>query len=194
MALTTAITELCTRLKQMRDALSGLRLTVAEDKPLRGGDVALVDRQTDAIEDVLGLVDEGLDTAERGRRALRKAGDGDVVREGLVKCQSTFNAAMHRFYWDVASYDRVAEVAGLGRSRGGEWQSWAQSVKQALRRCEQPAYDATQALFACWLEVAERSGGGGPTVSVRTTTIGQQITRSVADAAEAASAVEASEG
>src|SRR6266550_2560115 len=100
MSLASAYPDLCLRLRQLRDALKGLRLTVAEDKPLRG-DVALVDHRTDTIEDVLGLIEEGLNAAERGRRALRQAGDADVAREALIKCQSTYNAAIHRFQSDL---------------------------------------------------------------------------------------------
>jgi hypothetical protein len=180
MSLTTAFPELCLRLRQLRDVLDGLRLTVVEDKPLQGGDVALVDHRTDTIEDVLGLIEEGLDAAERGRRALSRPGEIDAVataRDALITCQATFNAVTRRFQSDLVSYDRVAEVAGLGRARGGEWRGWAASVRQALRRCEEPAAAVTESLFACWRELAEQAGGPAQTVTVCTTSIGQQVVK-----------------
>jgi hypothetical protein len=178
MSLTTAFPKLCLRLRHLRDALDGLRLTVAEDKPLQGGDVALVDHRTDTIEDVLGLIEEGLDAAERGRRSMGPSATEavDAARDALITCQATFNAATRKFQSELVSYDRVAEVAGLGRTRGGEWRGWAASVRQALRRCEESAADVTEALFTCWRELAER-GGGGQTVTVCTTSIGQQVVK-----------------
>ena len=172
MSLETTFAELCGCLRQLRDALAGLRLTVAEDKPLRE-DVALVDHRTDTIEDVLGHAEEALEAASRGQRAAQPPTKVDVAREGLSRCHVAFSAAAHKFRADLVSYERVAELVGLGRHRGGEWQAWAVTVREALRRCEQPLYDVNQSLINCWQEVVERAAG--TSVSVRTTTIGQKI-------------------
>jgi len=171
MSLETAFSDLCQRLRMLRDALSSLRLTVVEDKPLHA-DLALLDRRADTVDDILSSAEEALNAASRGCRALKSPAKRDVARKALARCQEAFAALSLRFQSDLASYDRVAELISLGRQRGGEWRSWAASVKQALQQCEQPTCDAGQALFACWRELAERVPG----VSVRATSIGQKVT------------------
>jgi hypothetical protein len=80
-------------------------------------------------------------------------------------------------------YERIADLARVGRTRGGEWRAWATSVKQALDGCRQPLFDVQQAQFECWQEVAERSAR--QSISIQATGIAHPA---AADAQRAAQA------
>ena len=171
MSLATACRTLCVRLEQLREAISAVRLAVVEDKPLRG-DVALVERRGNSIEDILGAVEETLAKASSAHRALQNDEDARRVRRALVACQERFNEISHRFSTELVSYERVMELTRLGRERGGEWLAWSSIVRESLRRCEQAVFETTGALLSCWREVVEKEDGG---VTVHTTAIGQQF-------------------
>ena len=173
MALETAFKALSNHLRALHEALIGLRTTVVEDKPLRG-DVVLVDVFGDAADDLLGWLEEACAAAGEGQQAARHPIDLDRVGRSLTTCQERFNRITHRFSSDLVRYERIAELTRFGRTHGGEWRGWANSVKTGLDWCAQPLYDVGQSLFECWQEIAERVGT--TSVSVQTTNIGQQLT------------------
>jgi hypothetical protein len=55
-ALEATFRELHSQLKKLQDNLLALRLTVAEDKPLKG-EAVLVDQFEDSIVDTMGLLE-----------------------------------------------------------------------------------------------------------------------------------------
>ena len=176
MSLRTEFQGLCAQLESLDETLSRLR-TAIDDHPGSGAAPHLLDSVGDAVEDTRGWLEEALALAatvganqERGPNGF----DVNRARQALVFCQEQFNRIMSRFTFDLVSYDRVAQLVRLGRERRGEWQTWAGLVKQELEGCQQQLYDTNQALFRCWLEIAERVGM--TSVSVHTTTIGQQVT------------------
>lgn len=176
MSLRTEFQGLCAQLESLDETLSRLR-TAIDDHPSSGATPHLLDSIGDAVEDTRGWLEEALALAapvgagqERGPNGF----DVNRARQALVFCQEQFNRIMSRFTFDLVSYDRVAHLMRLGRERRGEWQTWAGLVKQELEGCQQQLYDTNQALFRCWLEIAERVGM--TSVSVHTTTIGQQVT------------------
>ena len=177
MSLQTEFQSLYVQLENVHEALAALR-TAIDDRPPKGATVHLLDAFGDAVEDTLGWLEESLglcapliqETQQKGFNGF----DVNRTRQALVFCQEQYNRIMNRFMFDLVSYDRVAQLMQLGRERRGEWQAWAGMVKQELEGCQQHLYDANQALFRCWLEIAERVGM--TSVSVQTTTIGQQVT------------------
>lgn len=178
MSLRTEFQWLCAQLESLDETLSRLR-TAIDDHPQSGAAPHLLDSFGDAVEDTRGWLEEALALAapagasqEQGRGS--NGFDANRARQALVFCQEQFNRIMSRFTFDLVSYDRVAQLMRLGRERRGEWQTWAGLVKQELEGCQQQLYDTNQALFRCWLEIAERVGM--TSVSVHTTTIGQQVT------------------
>ncbi len=173
MALEIVFHDASLSLQALREALTGLRTTVVEDKPLQG-DVVLVDLFGDAADDLLGLLDEALAAAIEGQQAVIHPADLERARRALTTCQKRFNQIAHRFSSDLLRYERIAELKRFGRRRGGEWRAWASSVKAALDWCQQPLFDVNQALFNCWQELAERAGMH--VVTVQATNIGQQLT------------------
>ncbi|HYO63113.1 MAG TPA: hypothetical protein VER08_05590 [Pyrinomonadaceae bacterium] len=177
MSLRTEYQSLYAQLESLNEALADLR-TVIDDRPPKGESVLLLDAFGDAVEDTLGWLDEALAAAGPHARGARQKGEAafDVngARQALVFCQDQFNRITHRFTFDLVSYDRLSQLMQLGRERRGEWQAWAGGVRRELEGCQQHLYDTSQALFRCWQEIAERVGM--TSVSVQTTTIGQQVT------------------
>lgn len=169
MALEAAFNDLGTQLQSLHEGLVGLRTTVMEDKPLRG-DAVLVDLFGDAADDLIGWLEEALVAVNEVRQTVAYPVDINHTRRALATCQERFNRIAHLFSSDLVCYERIAELTRFGRTRGGEWRSWADSVKAALDACQQPLYDVNQALFLCWQEIAERVGM--TSLSVQATSIG----------------------
>ena len=179
MALEATFRELSIQLRRLSDTLLALRLTVGEDKPLKG-EAALVDSLEDAILDLMGLLDESLKAARAAQKAVGLPLDLDATRRALAKVQESFHRIEQQFSADLVSYEKLTDLANLGSERRGEWIPWAGSVKHGLEECRKPLDGASKALAACWQEIAERVGT--MSISVQATNIGQKI---VTDSAEA---------
>ena len=177
MALRAELENLGCQLERMHEVFSDLR-RLLDDHPSQGDKVLLLDSFGDAVEDLLGWLQESLDRcapllpAKLGER--RNDFDANVARQALVVCQGLFNQQMHRFSVDLVSYERVAQLLQFGRERGGEWQTWAKGIKLELESCQQHLFLTSQVLFRCWVELAEWIGM--TSISVRTTNVGQHIT------------------
>lgn len=172
MPLEATFHALSVQLRKLRDTFLGVRLTVVEDKPLRD-EVVLVDRFGDAVEDLVGWVEESLAAATEGEHAVGNPLDAYRARTALATCQERFNRLAQQFSSELVCYERILELKEFGRRRGGEWLRWTNAVKQGLEQCRQPMQDVNQALSLCWQELAERIGM--TSVSVQNTTIGQQV-------------------
>jgi len=172
MTLEASFDILALRLQVLRDALSPLRIMIGEDQPTTGG-VVLVDNVSNTLEDLWTSLEGADNAARQGRQAVHYPTDLHSARSSLVRCQQFFNDLSYRLTSDLLSYERLSELAAFGSERGGEWLGWAHSVKEALERCGQPAFEVNQALFLCWQELAERIGINS--VAVHATNIGQMI-------------------
>jgi hypothetical protein len=157
MTLEAAFRDLRLDCHHLYEAVLGLRLAIVEDKPL-AGDVVLVDELSDAADDVLGWLEEARGVITAGQQAAGAVHTVERTRQALITCHAQVNRAQHRFSTDLAAYERVAALLHLGNERGGEWLAWAQSVHEALERCQQPLHDVQQALLLCWQEMVERMG------------------------------------
>ena len=172
MALEATFRELSIQLRKLSDTLLALRLTVGEDKPLKG-EAALVDSLEDAILDLMGLLDECLKAARAAQKAVGYPLDLDAARRALAKLQGSFHRIEQQFSADLVSYEKLTDLANLGNERRGEWIPWTGSVKHGLEQCRQPLDGASKALAACWQEIAERVGM--TSISVQATNIGQKV-------------------
>lgn len=172
MSLEMAFHELSGQIRKLRDTFLGVRLTVVEDKPLRD-EVVLVDTFGNAVEDLVGWVEEALAAAAQGEQFAGNPMDAYRARRALTTCHERFNRLALQFSTELICYERILELKRFGRKRGGEWLRWTNTVKQALDQCRPPLHEVNQALFLCWQELAERSAMAS--VSVQNTTIGQQI-------------------
>jgi hypothetical protein len=171
-ALEATFQELNEEFKKLQDNLLALRLTVSEDKPLRG-EAALVDQFEDSILDAMGLLEECLKGSRDAKNAVGYPLNLDGARRALAVCQERFHQVQRRFSEELVSYEKLRDLATLSGKRGGPWLSWANTVKHGLEECRQPLDAASNALAACWQEIAERVGM--TSVSVKTTTIGQKV-------------------
>ena len=177
MGLDAAFTMLEGRLHALQEALTGLRTTIVEDRPLRAGasredTPALVDILGDGADNLAGCALEA-GAALRDSRQAALHGDMDGMRRALAACHTQAGAIAQQLFAELATYERIADLARVGRTRGGEWRAWAAGVKQALDTCRQPLFDVQHALMECWLEVAERSSR--PTIAIHTAGMGQQL-------------------
>lgn len=172
MALEAVFRDMYARLQALQEVLLDLRTTIVEDRPRRG-DVIFVDMLSDITDELLGRIEEALQAARRGQQDIGGRADMGGVRQELTTCQELFNGMAHRFTSELMHYERMAELAQVGRERGGEWRAWADSVRQALEGCRQPLFEANEALFHCWQEIAERVGM--TSVSAQATNIGRYV-------------------
>jgi hypothetical protein len=181
MAMESAFRDLRTELRKLYDTLVALRLTVVEDKPVKGG-AALVDRLEDTVLDIMGLLNEAMRAARLAQKGVLAAPDLNGARRALTTCQERFHRIERQFASDLASYELLKDLASLGSERRGEWLPWAGSVKAGIEQCREPLDGSSKALAACWQEIAERVGM--TSVSVQTTNIGQKIVSKLEDSAE----------
>jgi hypothetical protein len=179
--LETTFRELFTELRKLQDTLVAVRLTVVEDKPVRG-EAALVDYLEDSILDLMGLLDESLKAARAAQKAVGTVTDLNAARRALTICQERFHRLGQQFAIELVSYEKLKDLATLGTERRGEWLPWSTSVKEGIEQCRQPLEGADKALAACWQEIAERVGM--TSVSVQATNIGQKIVSKLEDGAE----------
>jgi len=157
MALDTALGDLSLRLERWHDGLLGLRLTVIEDKPLQGAG-ALLDRLGETVLDLEQRLGISLGWARRCRQAAEYPRDFDTLRQTLASCQEQVLHVQRELSSEVASCGRIGELFALERERGGEWVSWARSLRGAIDQCQTLSHDVSEALFQCWREIAERAG------------------------------------
>lgn len=172
MALEQTFKEPCAALHRLQEYLSGLRCTVVEDKPLTG-ETMFVETLGNAVEDTLGWIEEALKAATVAYRSVTPQCDAERARHALVECGERLQRAWKYAAAELWGYERLEELLRLGRTRRGEWQAWAQSVKDALESCQPQWFELNELLWRCWAELAERASLSGFTVQA--TNIGQQI-------------------
>ena len=153
MTLEHSVHHLLVELQKLRECLDGVRITVQEDRPHQG-DTVLVDVFGEALDDLVGRLDEALDSGAQGHTAVTH-GEPEGLIAALARCHDVHGQVSHRFATEVVYHQRMAELARLGRSRGGEWTAWAVSVAGGLDECHQPLHEAGLALLACWQSLAE---------------------------------------
>ena len=183
MALESALSNLSTCLRGLHEVLDVLRLTVMEDVP-KSGSVVLVDRVSEEIMELLGLIEESLDAAKKSQQAASQPYDPNLIRLSLVISQKRFQQLSHILSSRLLTYEPMSALLRFGRSRGPEWVGWVESLRQGLDKCHPAIESVDEAFFQCWQEIAERVAAGS--VSVHATNIGQQITSGALKSQDAA--------
>jgi hypothetical protein len=135
-----------------------------------------------AVVVLRGWLEEALEQADQGQRAVDHPADVDTARCALAACQDRFHRIDQVFRANFLSYDRINELTKFGGERGGEWPSWVTTVKQGIEHCKTPLDRAGAALAECWEEIAGRAGM--TTISVCTTNIAQKNGRDVRNEVE----------
>jgi len=187
MGFEAAFSILEAQLHRLAETLTGLHTTVVEDRPRREPAApedtpALVDILGDGAENLIGYTMEAISAAHDSRTAALH-GDMDGMRRALAACHERGDAVAQHLFAELVTYERIADLARVGRTRGGEWRAWARSVKQALDDCRQPLFDLQQAQLQCWQELAERSSR--QSISIQTTGISHPVAADPQRAAQA---------
>jgi hypothetical protein len=156
--------------RQLHETVQALRITAVEDQPAEGA-VLLIERCSDAAEDLLGWAALGLAAAGDAQQGIGVAPSVARARHSLKMSQQHFGKVDDQFFM-FASYEHVSELIRFGRRRRGEWLAWVHSMRAAISRCREPIQQVRDALASCWEGLAEQSG---TSVSVQSTNIGQQI-------------------
>lgn len=172
MAIEKTFRELVIQIQRLQEALDALGTTVEEDRPRRN-DVVVASNLGDVLLAVQGLLEESRAAADEACRAVGHPLDTDQARRTLTACQEGFHRFASQFSLDLVSYDRIADLMSVAAERGREWAHWVKVVKEGLEQCQALVERCRDALFLCWQELVERAGT--TSVSVRNTTIGQQI-------------------
>jgi len=173
MAIEPVFLALVGKFDALCEALQSLALTAIEDRPAHG-DVLLVERLGDLVEDLRGLTEEAREAARQAQDALAHPSDFNLGRRALGAASERFIRVEYRFFAEAASYGTIAELRRFGRQRGREWLSWTGGAVEALEACRTPLREADEALFRGWQELGERLGSRS--LMVQTSAIGQQIT------------------
>lgn len=146
-------------LRQAHEQFYYLWLTAAQDHPRESeNDIipALVERVGDGATLILGDLKEAVTRADRAREVAGPPTRLDEVCRALKECQEALNRAHRRYADELRSYERLVQLARLGRERSGEWRGWTASARDGIESCRPPLDAATDALQGCWLEIAER--------------------------------------
>jgi hypothetical protein len=173
MAIETVFLNLTRKFDAMCEALQSLALTAIEDRPA-SGEVLLVDRLGNLVEDLRGWAEEAREAAVQAGAALAHPADLNLGRRALALANERFIRLEYRFFDEAVAHAMVSELTRFGRQRGREWLSWTGGVVQALDACRSPLRELDEALFHAWQELGERLGSRS--LSVHTNNIGQQIT------------------
>lgn len=172
MPLQNSFRALRDHLRELREVLEALSTTVEEDRPRRK-DVVVASSLSDAILAVRGFLEESWAAADEACEAVGRTLDLDRARRALIACQERFHRFAAEFSHDLASYERMADLASVARERGRDWASWVEVVKQGLEQCRALVEEGRDALFLCWQDLAERTNT--TSLSVRATNIGHQF-------------------
>jgi hypothetical protein len=167
-ALEPTFRGLCICLHQLHDALNDLQATLG-DKPL-DDESAIADGLETAVLDLMGTLHEARRAAVKTRKAVGHPPDLDDARRSLTLCQERFHRFEKQFASDLVSYEKLKELARLGSERRA-WLPWANTVKFGIDQCRPSLEQTSQAMAACWQELAERLG----MVNLSVQAIGQQI-------------------
>jgi hypothetical protein len=168
MALESTFRELCVSVSNVIESLETLRVMLG-DKPK--SEAAIVDGIESTVLALLGLLHEANDAAANALKFLEYPADLDRARRALATCQERCHHIEQQFSGELASYDRLFELARVGTERGREWRTWSNALRQDIEDCRAPLRSLSLALSRCWQELAERLG----MTNISVQSIGQQI-------------------
>jgi hypothetical protein len=133
---------------------------------------AVADDFSDKTLELQGTIHEARRWARTALQAVTSLQNLNRARWALGRCQAKFHQIEQTFADHLVSYDKLKELARV-RGRDPDWSSWGKRVTQGIEECRGPLVLASQALAACWQELAERAGLVN--ISVRTTGMVQNL-------------------
>ena len=172
MTLEAALLKLRTGLREFRDVLQGLELTVTHDRP-EGDSVILVDQVGDTITEVDSLLREVLDAAEDALSAADRSLDAYGLRRSLAVAHERFLQLSRLVSSDLLGFEKISALVGFGRERGRGWMAWVATLRKGLESSSSCVDGCAEQFLRCWEELAERVNLRG--ISLHAANIGQQI-------------------
>jgi hypothetical protein len=166
MTIESAFGQLRARLARLQEALDALGTTVDEDRPQRS-QVAAASYLGDAVLATRGALEEACEALDAD--ALH--GNEPAARLALLHCHRRFHDYARQFSGELASHERLDDLAHVARDWGREWADWVGVVREELVQCTALADEVADALLTCWQELVERGSG----VTVQNTVTGQRI-------------------
>ena len=173
MALQGSFNELVEKFQRLVEVTSDLRVNTVEDQP-HGDRPLFVDWLADTVVHFESLAEEGLSAANKAAISAGYPLDMERLREQQIVAQRVFNDLSRIFSSELLARPGLSELRRIGSERSIEWESWTEAFIQSVARCEQPIFEASEALFRCWQEMVERIGMNS--ISVQTKAVGQEIT------------------
>jgi hypothetical protein len=159
-------------LRDLRESLRAVRVTIAEDRPASDKDdhKALVDL-TDAADDLIGLVSEAIQAAAGIANEVLGSPDLSVVRRELISVHECVLRIHQRLRDDVQEPDRVLQLRQLVRTWGGPWSSWLRIVMAGVTDSVVGLDRVDRALLSTWRALAVQASSA--CISVHA--VGQQF-------------------
>jgi hypothetical protein len=144
--------ELEQQLIRWQETLEALECTVAEDRPA-ANDVALADCFYDAVGEALGWLAEAINAIRGTAQTVALHGDARLAARKLAQAHERMNLLATHHLTQLASCDRITELAELGARRGRQWQRWADAVRRSLAAIPETQRAASTELAAAWQEL-----------------------------------------
>jgi hypothetical protein len=165
MALDRAFQDLCDRLRALEAGLEELSSAVLHSKPAEGRAPAGANKEHYLADLLWEMVAE-----MQGRQ--KEASTAATEARLLKASQEAVNLVGRQYSSEIVSYERVNDLMTL-RTEHPEWAGWVEAQLTHLSGLGKQIGDTNEAFLFCWQEIAERVGM--TSVSVQTTTVGQQI-------------------
>ncbi|HUN43791.1 MAG TPA: hypothetical protein VMU81_26150 [Acetobacteraceae bacterium] len=146
------------------EAFHGLRLTVIEDRPPQG-EVLLVERLGNLVEDMRGWLAEGQAAAADARQAVEHPPNTHRARQSLARANDRLMRLEKQFFNHALSHRMLDGLERFGRQRGGEWFGWSGGVVTALQSCCDPLRSMDEAMLCSWQELCAWLASGSFSIS-----------------------------
>src|SRR6202167_1719691 len=109
MAIEAVFANLLHKIEALREALLGLALTAIEDRPA-SGEVLLVERLGDTVQDLCGLCEGTREAANQARDAIAHPADFNLGRRALAAANQCFIRLEYRFFDEGAAPPTIVEL------------------------------------------------------------------------------------
>jgi hypothetical protein len=150
----SALSEVQTCARRLRDLVRELVLTAVEDQP-RNCEVHLVTVVHDAALDAAAEAEQaaaalGLEQTVDGAPPLV------AVPQVVARCQHHVTLLGEVLVRELAAPEMLNDLAALGRERGREVNAWAAEIMRCIQACQQTLWtDLLPAILTYWEEVAD---------------------------------------
>ncbi|HEX5165616.1 MAG TPA: hypothetical protein VFV93_09495 [Thermomicrobiales bacterium] len=173
MTVSSAFTELEQEFRQLERVAGNVNWAVVQVRPASTDGQSIADYYESATIDFGALAKAARQAADDGRRATTAQADLFTLRRALVDCQEYANQLVQRYYGDIASCERLANLNDLARRGSRDWATWVIGVRDGLSSCPQILHSISQSLLHCWQEITEPIGP--MSVTAQATSLGSRI-------------------